>query len=245
MDEIPNFFQINFPFFFQKWIAAIVNPGQFLSRSFAPTDEQLADGLKFYLAVAAASLFIYGLITIFVERGSLAIKARMLANGLLGIILLFVAAMAAYFPIWLLGGKGSFSGTLLAYIYAGTPYAPLMAVASWIFVAGMPPRLRRYALNPATGQELGQIAAQDPDTDKVTFYIGSLIVTGLVVWSLYLVIRWLSFVQDLGGWRLAVAIILWFAILFPINLIFRRMASLMYDDSKGAYAVQDGGGDDT
>jgi hypothetical protein len=98
---------------FQLWISALLNPSQFLSEAFAPTNEQFTEGLEFYLKVVVATLFIFGLITTFVENSPLVIRARMLANGLLGIIFLFVGAMAIHFPLWLLGGKSSFYGAVL------------------------------------------------------------------------------------------------------------------------------------
>jgi hypothetical protein len=244
MDQF-QFFLENFPIFFEKWLSAITNPGQFLSKSFAPTDQQLADALKFYVVVASVSLLIYGLITFFAERGSLAIKARMLATSLLVIIFFFVGAMAAHIPMWLLGGKGSFSGTLLAYIYAAVPYAPLVAIATWIQVAGMPPRFRRYAFDPAAAQKLGPIVAKDPETDKITFFIGFLILVGLIVWSLFLVIRWLSFVHDLGGWRFTVAVVFLFVISYPIGRISQRMTSMINGEPEMADGAGDSAGGDT
>jgi Yip1 domain len=239
MEDILKIFVNSLPQYFDLWMSAISDPGHFLKQGFRPTNAEITEGLKFYLAVMAASLIVFGLITIFVEQGSLAIKAKMLANGLLGIVFLFVAAIVIHFPIWLLGGAGTFYGTLLAYIYAGTPYAPLIAIAQWVLVAGMPPRLRRYALNPATAQVAGQVAGQDPETDKVTFFIGSLIVLGLTGWTIYLTFRWLSIVHDMSFWRFAFVIVIWFVISIPVGLIFKRMASLIYDAPAAAGATQD------
>jgi hypothetical protein len=246
MDEILKAFSgIDLPLFFEKWMSAIMNPGRFLSQDFVPTDEQLADGLQFYLMVVAVSVLIYGLIAIFVERGSLAIKGRMLANGLLGMISFFVIAMVVHIPLWLLGGKAAFSGTLLTYIYAGTPYGPLVSVGQWVLVSGMPPRLRRYALNPSTAKEAGKIAAQDPETDKITFFAGCFIVLGFTGWAIFLTFRWLSFVHDLHGWRYAFAIILCVLISAPVGAIIKRMGSIPYDVHPVVDAVSDAGVGDT
>ncbi len=214
----------------RTWLAAFTDPLQFLSSAFTPSSEQVIEALEFYLKVVAASLVIYGLVTVFAERGSLAVKAKMLANGLLGIVFLFVVAMVVHIPFWLLGGKASFLGTLLTYIYAAAPYAPLMAIAQWILVAGMPADLRRYALNPATAQRAGQVASQDPDTDKFTYFLGCLMVLGLLGWSLFVTFRALGYVHDVGGWWLALAIVLSFLIAIPVGVLNRRMASLIYDD---------------
>jgi len=177
-----------------------------------------------------ASLLIFGLITFFVERGSFAVKAKMIASGLLGMIFFFVFAMAIHFPFWLLGGKSTFMGTCLAYIYAAAPYVPLLAFANWVMVAGMPSHLRRFALNPATAQIAGQLAGKDSETDKGTFLIGCLLVLGLVMWSLFVTFRTVAFVHDLGGWSLAGAVVLSLVVAGPIGAVNKRMTMLMFDD---------------
>jgi hypothetical protein len=238
MDEILKYaLTLDLQGLFEKWLAAIKDPGQFLNKGFAPTEQQVIDAFKFYLAVISVSLIIFGLISLFVERGPLGIKAKMVANGLLGIISLLVTAAAAYFPFWLLGGKATFSGTLLAYIYASVPYGPLIAIGQWIFVAGMPAHLRPYALNAATSYEAGKIAASHPDADKMTLYTGTLIGLALFLWAFYLAAWALGLVHDVGGWRLAIALILWLVISMPVGAIFNRMAALMYGTPQAAQAA--------
>lgn len=49
-----------------------------------------------------------------------------------------VIAMTWHFVFSLLGGGASFSGTYLAYVYAGRPYVPLSAFSSLIVFASLP-----------------------------------------------------------------------------------------------------------
>jgi hypothetical protein len=209
---------------FETWLAALTNPAQFLSQPFAPSPDEFTAGIEFYLHVLVASVAIYGLIIVFIERGSLAIKARMLANALLGAIMLFVIAAVMHFPFWVLGGQATFAGTLLTNIYAGTPYGPLTAIGMLVFIAGMPAELRRLAINPATAKQASQIASKDPQTDKFTFFAGSAIIVGLMFWTLFVTFRYLSYSHDVHGWRLAVAILACLIISVPLNKISQRMA---------------------
>jgi hypothetical protein len=245
MFEFPDFFQIDFAPLVERWMSAITNPGRFLRLGFVPTDDELIEGLRFYFTVTAASLIAYGLITLFGKRGSLAIKGRMLAIGVLGIVFLFVTAAISYFPFWLLGGTASFSGTLLAYIYAVGPYGPLLSIGQWVLVAGMPAALRPDALNPATSQDAVKKAAVDPKVDKMTLYIGAVFILGLSVWMIVLMFRWLAFVHDVGGWRFAAAVILWCLISVPVSHVYKSMTLLIYDEPKAASAAVDTIADNT
>jgi hypothetical protein len=58
----------------------------------------------------------------------------------------------------------------------------------------------------------------------------------MVIWATFQTFRWLSFVHDLGGWRLAVAIVLWFLIAIPVGKISQSMASVIHTtESKPVY----------
>jgi hypothetical protein len=228
MSDYLQYLQV-LPQFLEQWISVLMNPSQFLSKDFAPTNEQFIDGLGFFLKVLLAQVGIFVFLTLFVGPAAHGLKARMIANGLFGVFSLFAAAMVVHIPFWLIGGKASFQGTLLTYIYVAGVYSPLVAVALWIQVAGMPLKLRPYALNPATAQKAGQMAALDPETDKVTYFIGCLITLGLIVWIIFLVFRWLGFVHDLRGWSLAIAVLVSFAFLIPIGLIENRVASMILE----------------
>jgi Yip1-like protein len=214
----------------ETWLAAISDPQQFLAPAYQPTKEQFVVGLEFYFKIVLVSLIIYALVALFVGRGSVGVRAKMLANALLGLIFFFVVAMAVHLPFWFLNGKASFLGTCLAYIYGGVPYAPFMAIAQWVMVSGMPPSLRKYALNPGTAQEAGQIAGTHPETDKATFFFGSLLALGVMIWSTVSAFRSLSFVHDLGGWSLAGAIVISIILSMPIGALAKRMSAIPFED---------------
>jgi Yip1 domain len=218
----------------ETWLAALSDPKQFLVPAYQPTKEQFVTGLVFYFEIVAVSLVIYALVTLFVGRGSVGVRAKMLANALLGLIFFFVIAMAVHLPFWLLNGKASFLGTCLAYIYGGVPYAPFMAIAQWVMISGMPPGLRRYALNPGTAQEAGAIAGKHPDTDKGTYFFGALLALGVMVWSLIAAFRCLAFAHDLGGWSLAGAIIISFILSMPIGAVAKRMSAIQFEEPETA-----------
>jgi hypothetical protein len=218
----------------ETWLAAIYDPKQFLVPAYQPTKEQFVAGLEFYFKIVVVSLVIYALVTLFVGRGSVGVRAKMLANALLGLIFFFVVAMAVHLPFSFLSGKASFLGTCLAYIYGGVPYAPFMAVAQWVMISGMPPGLRKYALNPGTAQEAGAIAGKHPDTDKGTFFFGSLLAMAIMIWSTVAAFRCLSFVHDLGGWSLAGAIIVSFILSMPIGAVAKRMSAIQFEEPETA-----------
>ena len=222
------FLEVDLPVYFEKWMRAISNPDQFLGRAFSPDAGLFHDALKFYVVITAATLVISGLMVVLARSRSVAIKAQMLAIGLLNLAFLFVGSAVAYFPMWLMGGKATFSGTLLSNIYSGGAYSPLLAGAQWILVAGIAPRWRHYILSPATAAAAVPYALADRDTDKVTYFVGSLIVLCLLGWAAYTTIRSLGFVHDLGGWRFVVAIILWLVISAPVFAIWKRITSMCY-----------------
>ena len=153
----------------------------------------------------------------------------MLAQGVLTLVQFFVIAMAVHLPFWLLGGKASFLGTCMAYIYGGGPYILIIAFAQWIMISAMPAELRRIGLNPVTAERAGAIAVRHPETQKFMFFVGMLIVLGVLIYTVFVTFRCLSFVHDLGGWRLGLTFVLSAVISFPIRKIFAQMSSLMHD----------------
>ena len=114
---------------------------------------------------------------------------------------------------------------------------PFLAIAQWIMVSGMPPGLRRYALNPTTAQQAGHAAATHPDTAKGIFFMGSFIVLGLVLCTSIVSFRCLGFVHDLGGWWFALAIVLSLIVSVPISAVVKRMASLPFEGDEPAKAI--------
>ncbi|MEA2811233.1 MAG: hypothetical protein QOJ17_5374 [Rhodospirillaceae bacterium] len=212
---------------FETWLSALDDPYQFLRPAFVPTHDEVAAGAEFYLKLLAVSLAMYVVIALFTGQGSLASKAKMFANGILGIALFLVTAAATHVPFWLLGGKSTFLGTCLTYIYAAGPYGPLMTFATCIMIAGMPAHLRRYAINPATAQRAGALAGQDPETDKITFFTGCFLVLGLMVWTLVVSFRCLGFSHDLSGWPFAIAIVLSLLISIPLGKISQSLVGAL------------------
>jgi hypothetical protein len=229
---------------FETWVSALADPFQFLRPAFAPTHAEVAAGAEFYLKLLAVSLAMYLVIVLFAGQGSLASKAKMFANAILGIALFLTTAAATHVPFWLLGGKSTFLGTCLTYVYAAGPYGPLMTFATCIMIAGMPARLRRYAINPATAQRAGAIAGQDPETDKITYFIGCFLVLGLMLWSLVVSFRCLGFSHELSGWPFAIAVVLSFLIWIPIGRISQSLviALIGSPEAEGAAAQSSNSG---
>jgi hypothetical protein len=220
--DIPGYDQA-----FETWVSALTDPYQFLRPAFVPTHAEVAAGAEFYLKLLAVSLAMYVVIVLFAGQDSLASKAKMFANAILGIALFLATAAATHVPFWLLGGKSTFLGTCLTYIYAAGPYGPLMTFATWIMIAGMPAHLRRYAINPATAQRAGALAGQDPETDKITFFTGCFLVLGLMVWTLVVSFRCLGFSHDLSGWPFAIAIVLSLLISIPLGKISQSLVGAL------------------
>lgn len=212
---------------FETWVAALTDPYKFLRPAFSPTPDEVAAGGDFYLKLLAVSLAMYFAIVVFAGQGSLASKAKMFANGVLGIALFLVSAAATHVPFWLLGGKSTFLGTCLTYIYAAGPYGPLMTFATWIMIAGMPARLRRYAINPATAQRAGQIAGQDPETDKIVYFLGCFLVIGVMIWTLVVSFQCLGYSHDLNGWPFTFAIVLSLVISWPLGIVVQRLVGAL------------------
>jgi hypothetical protein len=214
---------------FDTWVAALSNPEQFLGPAFQPTREQFATGFTFYLKVVAASLAIYFLVVLFSGKGSVGARFKMLASGLLGIFFLFVVAAAVHFPFSWLGGKASFLGTCMAYMLSGGPFAPITAIAQWIMVSAMPPRLRPYALSPTHAGQAAQVAMTDPETAKLPLWTGVLAAWALMIWTTIVTFRCLGFVHDLSGWAFWLAVVISFLISIPIGMIATRMGAMVHE----------------
>jgi hypothetical protein len=215
---------------FERWRQAVLNPEQFLQPAFQPTEDQLSDGLEFYLIMFIVS-FIFVAPLALAAKGEVANKTKIAINGALGLLFTGLVAMPWYAAFWLLGGNGSFSGTLLAYIYAATPYLPPTAFCGLIVFAGLPTRLRAYALNPATAQLAMKSAAEDPSTSKGMLGLGSLGTLGLIIWSVIVIFRSFSFVHGVTGWKLAGAILLSMVFAAPVSAVLRKVATLFQGGS--------------
>jgi hypothetical protein len=213
--------------YFDKWMSAITDPDQLLTRSFKPSNADFDAGLEFFFAVLVVTVLILGALSFFAAGAAAASKLKMFASALVGIVTLFACAAAVYFPFVLLGGSSNFHGTLLTYIYATVPYGPLSALAACIRIGGMPHELRAPALSPATAKQTVQKAWSHPETDKFVYVVGSLITLGLLAWSTYVAFRCLSYAHDLHSWRLAVAIALSFVVFALVGRILTPFSHLV------------------
>ena len=210
-----------------RWSEAVASPSSFMTSPFKPTEQQVIEGLVFYIAMLAITLAFYLLLAVFVGRKDLAAGARSLANAMFGLVFFLLTAMAIHFPFSWLGGQSDFWGTCLAYIYATTPYLPVLAVLMWIMVASIPADLRPYVLSPSTSQQAGALAAQSEETDKFPFYFSCFAAMILMVWNLFRLFQTLSFAHDLSGWSLAGAIVLSMLVTGLIKKLFDPIARLI------------------
>jgi hypothetical protein len=165
--------------FLEAWLAALLKPNQFMKT--APEWNLFLEGFEFYLRIMILALAIYMVMALISGRGSIAKRFGMLAVGLMNIYMFVASSAAAHLPFWFLGGKATFIGTCMVYIYGIAPYIPLIVIGQWVQISGMPGRLRRYALNPSTASGAASLAQHDPDTSKLSYYSGWLITTGLLI----------------------------------------------------------------
>jgi len=216
------------------WLSALADPHQLLAPAFEPSQPQIVAAFEFLAKLLLVALLVYAIVTAFYGRGSISLKIKMLAHAFLGIVTFFVIAMVVHVPFALLGGKASFAGTCLAYIYGASVYTPFLAICQWIQVAGMSPALRPYGLNPATASQAGQAAMEDPETDKFTFLLGSILALGLTVWILIVNFRALGFVHDLSGWRFWLAVPLSILAAAPVGMVIKRVIATMFEEPRAA-----------
>jgi Yip1 domain len=208
------------------WAQAISDPQQFLSPSFQPTDEQITRGLEFYFAMIAVSLLLYAPFVLGSHKSELGDKAGLAASAFVGLFSTALLAMSWHFAFWLLGGASTFSGTYLAYVYAGSPFTPLITFSSLIIFGALPPDLRRYAINPTTAQKGMVRAWADPRTNKILFLLGTLLGLVFIVWSLIVMFRCMSFVQNVGGLGLVGAIVLILLITAVVGYVLKAVQSV-------------------
>ena len=211
--------------FIETWIQSISNPKQFLGPDFDPSREVLMDGLEFFLAMLAASIILSAPVA-FAQKD---LKVKAAVNAVVGLLASAAVAIVWHFPFWLLGGKASFSGSYLAYVYASSPYMPIFTFAGLITLAGLPPRLRPLAMNPATAQPAIQLALAENDeqTSKHLVLLGGLLSLAVMIWSFIILFSCFRLVHGLGGWRLAVATVLSFALAIPVSLVFQKLAPIL------------------
>ena len=197
--------------FVHKWLAAISNPKQFLAPLFHPDDKELVAGLEFYFVIIVFNLLIYAPFTLG-KRSELADKVRLLTFSVVGQLFGLALVLSWHFAFWLLGGGASFSGTYLVTVYAGGPYMMLASVSSLIVVGALPPELRALAVNIVTAQQAIQHGIKDPRTNTVAIVVGGILGWAFGIWMTVVLLRCMSFVHGLTGWRMFLAVLLSFLI---------------------------------
>lgn len=206
-----------------RWRLAITDPRQLLDAAFQPTDEQVAAGLAFHLAMVAVAAALYAPVAL--TAGGLVGKGRVLLTSLLGLLFTAVVALTWHAAFRLCGGQASFAGTYLAFVYAAAPYVPLTALCGVLMVTGLPGYLRPFALNPATARLALAVAQHDPRTSRGVIGLASLGLLAILAVNVVVTLRMFSHVHDLGGWRLAAAVGLSLLIAIPVNAVLHRVAA--------------------
>jgi hypothetical protein len=212
--------------YFKAWRQAVEGPEQFLAQAFDPSEAQLLDGLELYLVMMSVSLLFTAPLALW-QRGNLQDRSKGVANTVLGLLFTGLVAMTWHIAFWLFGGASGFTGTYLAYIYAAAPLVPLLAFSSVLVFAGLPPYLRRFALSPATSRQAVMLAQDDPRTQRGLVALGGLLSFGLMVWSAIALLRALSFVHNLSGWRLVGAIVLSMLLAVPVGAVLRAVSAVL------------------
>jgi hypothetical protein len=225
--------------YFEEWREYIVDPTQKLSAGFEPTEEQLNDGIEFYLVMFVIAFLLTAPVT-FMHKGETIDKLKVAINAALGLLFMGLFSIAWYVAFWVMGGKTGLSGTLLAYIYAASPYLPIYSFCALIMVSGVPRRLQPYVVNPATSKTAMDAAMQDPETSKGLVGIGSLAVLGLIIWCLYVVWSCFSYIHDVTGWRLAGAVGIALLIAIPVNYVLKGVGSIFQGQTGLDSNVADG-----
>jgi hypothetical protein len=211
------------------WTQSIRSPEQFLGPAFAPTWQQFVDALGFYLVMVSLVALISAFIAFFLVSGDFSTRAKSLTYPVLKFFQIAVAAMAIHFPFWLLGGKASFYGTCVAFVYGTAPYLPLISLAGLIMSWSVAPSYRASAIMGAwtAGQNPAQNAMQDAATNKWALLLASLLSVALTSLSLFGMFRALSFVHALGWVPLAAAIILSFIVMGLVETAKRLLGVLL------------------
>lgn len=218
---------------FETWIQALSDPQHFLATSFQPTDVQMVSGIEFYAFLFILSILL-GAPLVLAQKGDVADKTRLVAHGVFGVLSVSVLALTWHVSFWMLGGKSSFAGTYLAYVYAAAPYIPLTSLAIWIVASGFPRHLLVYWTNPAMAKHGLAQAKNDPGTATGMFVLGGLVTYGITLWGLIVALRSFSYVHAMSGWRLLGAILLSGVIAIPVSAVLNRMGTMLQPEGAGS-----------
>jgi len=217
----------------KTWMQAFSNPEQFLAPGFQPTDNQVVSGMEFYAVLVIVSVLL-GAPLVVAQKGDLADKTRLAANGVFGVLSISLVALTWHISFWVLGGQSNFAGTFLAYVYGAGPYIPLTGLATWIVASAFPKHLLVYWVNPTMAQEGMRRAKDDPGTSTGMVALGCLFTSGIMLWSFIVVMRCFSYAHALSGWRLVGAILLSVVIAIPVGAVMKRMGTMLQREEEGA-----------
>lgn len=214
----------------RQWFESISEPTKMLTKGFQPSDEQLIYGLEFFLFIISISfLFYVPLVAIRDEQFGNRLKVA--ARILLTLTRLLVLWLFLHLVFNWLGGKANFAGTLLAYIYSGAPYLPIMSFFSMIMIAGLPADLRVQALNPLTATKALQDAQSRYDTHHGIIAIGSLLSLLATLAATIITLKSMAYIHDLSTLRIIQALFLSSFLGIPFFFIFVQLESL-FDTEK-------------
>jgi hypothetical protein len=211
---------------FKKWREAISDPKHFVQPGFDPTEDQLIEGIEFYLMLFSVS-FVFLAPLVLTSKGETADKSKAAINAAIGLMFTGILAMTWFFAFWLMGGTSTIAGTFVTYIYAAGPYLPLFSALGLLIYTGLPERYRRAAMNPATTQAAMNAAVQDPETSKGPVMLGGCAAVGIMIWSMIVVFRCFSYVHEVNGWKLAGAIVLSLIVSAPVSAVLKKLSALI------------------
>lgn len=215
----------------KTWAQAISNPKQFIFPY--PPAEAVVTAMEFYAVLVLLSILL-GAPVVVAQKGDLADKTRLAANGVFSVISMSAIALTWHISFWAFGGKSSFSGTFLAYVYAGSPYVPLTALATWIVASAYPKRLLVYWVVPGMAHQAMKEAKDDPNLSRGMVALGCFSTSGILIWSLIVMLRCMSYVHALTGWRRVGAVLSSVLIAIPVAAVLRRMGTLLQAEEEGA-----------
>lgn len=217
----------------ETWIQALSNPERFLQPSFQPNEGQMINGMEFYAFLLIVSILL-GAPLVLAQKGDFADKTRLAANGVFGVLSVTAIALMWHVSFRMLGGKSSFTGTYLAYVYAAGPYIPLTSLAIWIVASGFPRHLLVYWTNPAMAQHGLERAKSDPGTATGMVLLGCIVTYGITLWGLVVALRSFSYVHEISGWRFFWAILLSMVITIPLTAVLKRMGTMLQPEGENS-----------
>lgn len=223
----------------ETWSRAVTDPKQFMSGAhpFQPDDNHIAEALAFYITMLSVSMLI---MTPFIlgQKSEFAEKAKLVASSVMGLLFSAVVAMTWHFSFKMMGGTASFGGSYLAFVYSAGPFGIPMTIVSLLIFAALPPDYRPRALNPTTANAVMAQAKTDARTNQGLLGVGGLLALVLMIWSLVIQFRCLTFVHGVTGfWKLTGTVFLSLALAVPIGLLWKHLGGLLSPELPAAPAA--------